>query len=215
MGDPGPVNFTSSQLFGICAADPRNEECWAEFIRRYNPLLTRSVITAWRKRCQGGWPSSELLADLLQDIYAVILKNDCQMLRGFRGKSEAEAEAYLAHTAINTTISHLRFREAEKRKADLVSIDDLSPSEQGREQFMPNTSASNSLVSESELIEALRQIISGPNSRRDILIFLLHVCDGWTAAEISRMGICDLKETSIANLLVKMKARVKHYYLTK
>lgn len=210
-GEPLPVNLTGSSLFQLCAAHPGDDGYWSEFIRRYAPLLARSVAVAWRRYGPTAWPMREEADDLLQDIYAAILKDDCRLLRQFRGASDAEAEAYLAHTAINLTISHLRAMSAKKRQAELLSLETLV-AEQGGRQFVKATHPPLKLLTETELVEVLRHICTGSNSERDILIFLLHARDGWTAAEIARLKICTLKETSIANLLVQIKARVRKYY---
>jgi RNA polymerase sigma factor (sigma-70 family) len=213
MGEPTPVNLTGPQLFLQCAASPSDDECWSEFIRRYQPLLIRSITHAWRRRSQEEWPSPETFADLLQEVYAAILKDDRRLLRRFRGQSEAEAESYLAHAAINQVFSQRRAGRAKKRKAELVSLDELIAADEGGEQFADRNDDPSEALTEREWVKLLRQIFTGPTSQRDILIFLLHARDGWTAAEIARMEICNLKKSSVANLLVKMKAQVKKYYL--
>lgn len=206
------MNLPGSSLFQLCAAHPGDDEYWSEFIRRYAPLLARSVAVAWRRYAQTDWPAREVADDLLQDVYAAILKDDCRLLRQFHGASDAEAEAYLAHTAINLIISHLRAVGAKKRQAEVFSLEALMAADDEGRQFAAAPHPHAKLLTEMELIEMLRHIFTGSNSERDILIFLLHARDGWTAAEIARMNICSLKETSIANLLVQMKARVKKYY---
>jgi DNA-directed RNA polymerase specialized sigma24 family protein len=215
MGEQIPLDLASSLLFQFCAADSKNDQYWAEFIRRFSPLFIRSITFAWRKYSQEDWPTADVSADLLQDIYTAILKDGCRLLRQFRGVSDAEAEAYLAHVAINQVVSYLRARGARKRQAELVSFDALISADQGGEQFAVNSDSPFEDLAEHELVESLQRIIVGPNSQRDILVFLLNVRDGWTASEIAHMKICDLKDTSIANLLVQMKARVKKYYSAK
>jgi RNA polymerase sigma factor (sigma-70 family) len=213
MGEQPAATIASSLLFELCAADPRDEEHWFEFINRFSPLLTRSIALTWRKCTGEAWPSPEVASDLLQEVYIVILKDNCRLLRQFRGKSEAEAEAYLAHAAINRVISHLRAKAAKKRQVDLVSLDALNDSEQSAKLLAGNVNRRSKSLTRQELLDTLTQIFPGPNSRRDILIFTLNVVEGWTVSEIAKMLICDLKESSIANLLVQMKARVKKYYL--
>src|SRR5262245_50741662 len=104
--------ITNPELFRLCAAHPDRDEYWLEFVRRFNPLLVRSIAVAWRRNGQGDWPPTDIAADLLQDSYTAIVKNNFRLLQNFRGETDAEAEAYLAQTAINQTISYLRNRKA-------------------------------------------------------------------------------------------------------
>jgi RNA polymerase sigma factor (sigma-70 family) len=209
MAETALESLPSSRLFQLCATRPSDDADWAEFIRRFNPLLVRSITSAWRKSGGSNYPPPDVAADLLQDVYTTILKNDLRLLRQFHGATEAEAQAYLARTAINQTISYLRARSAVKREAEEVSLQSLLTDEQG-ELRLPGPSADpQDSLTERELIETLRRTFTGPRCERDILILLLHVRDGWTAAEIARMGICELKDTSVANLLTQMKAQLK------
>ena len=123
------------------------------------------------------------------------------------------AEAYLARTAINQTISYLRAIGAIQRTAVLVSWEELL---EEREETKPKAKASpapRKKLTERELIEVLEHCLDGPNGGRDILIFLLYAYDGYSAPEIAGMGVCNLKESSISNLVRKTKASLRKYLL--
>jgi RNA polymerase sigma factor (sigma-70 family) len=202
---------TGPQLFLLCATHPERDEYWELFIQRFNPLFTRCIVVAWRRHGQGFWPPIDVTEDLLQEIYATILKNDARLLQNFRGNTEAEAEAYLARTAINITTSYLRALTAQKRAGEEISLQMLLDN-QG-DTVLPK-SPENSLqsVTEREFLEILHHLFDGPNSERDILILLLYAREGYSPAEIARLKICDLKESSIANLLAQMKSKLKKYF---
>jgi RNA polymerase sigma factor (sigma-70 family) len=201
---------SSVELFRLCAAHPQSQEYWEEFVRRFNPLLARSVTAAWRRCGQGNWPPEDVAYDLLQEVYLAVVKNDYRLLRNFRGQSEAEAEAYLAHAAINQTISFLRARQALRRSADEVSLEALLE-EQGEPAPAEAARAAASSLTENELLAVLKKCFDGPNGRRDIMIFQLYAHYGYSPAEIAALGVSELKETSIANLLGQMKTRLKKY----
>jgi DNA-directed RNA polymerase specialized sigma24 family protein len=211
MSTPSLAGFTGPQLFQLCAAHPDDEGYWAEFVRRFNPLLARSVAYAYRRNTGGEWPAADVAADLLQDVYALVVRDGFRLLRQFRGGTEAEAEAYLAHAATNRTISHLRARGAQKRQAEVVSLEALRREGGGELPALDASVNGRAGLSEREFVEALRQAFRGPHDRRDTLIFLLHFRDGWSAAEIARMGLCDLRESSIANLLGLLKKRLRDF----
>ena len=212
MADPSSSVHTNPELFRLCANNPDNDGYWQEFVRRFNPLLARSIAVAWRRNGQGDWPPADVAADLLQDSYTAIVKNDFRLLHNFRGTTNAEAEAYLAQTAINQTITYLRNRKALRRAANEVSLQELLDEQGGA--TLADAAATHSVpnLTLHELIQTLEHCFDGPNKKRDILIFLLYAHDGYSVAEIARMEICELKETSIANLLGQMKMRLRKYF---
>lgn len=210
------------ELFQYCASNPGNDEYWAEFVRRYNPLLVRSIVTAWRRCGQGNWPPPELAEDLLNNVYVAIFRHNYRLLQNFRGKTEEEANAYLAETAHNQVYSFLRAKGALRRLADEVPLEELINPE-SKDSFSDSAKGSGGRIPQSlvnrppkmterELVEILERCFDGPNGKRDILIFLLHVRDGYTTAEISSMDFCNLKPTSINNLIGEMKTRLRNYF---
>lgn len=199
----------SPLLFQHCAEHPDNDRYWSLFIQRFNSLLVRSVVVAWRKSGQGDWPPPDLATDLLQDVYTGIVKNNFRLLRSFRGNTEAEAEAYLRRAAINQTISFLRKIATDRRTADEISLDELIAAEGGEARLPVASARPAKSLTERELIEALQRCFDGPNGKRDVLIFLLYARDGYSVAEIAAMGVCELKETSIANLMGQMKSQLR------
>jgi DNA-directed RNA polymerase specialized sigma24 family protein len=140
-----------------------------------------------------------------------MLKNDARSLRNFRGVTEAEAQVYLVRTAINVTTSYLRAQAAQKRAREEISLQALL--DKHGEAALPE-SRKNSLqaVTECELLEILHRLFEGPNAERDILILLLYAREGYSPTEIAQLKICDLKESSIANLLTQMKSKLKKYF---
>ncbi len=210
MSQRFPATLAGPSLFRHCADHPDDAELWGEFVRRYNPLLVRSVIYAWRKCGQGNFPPPDLAEDLLQDVYVKIVQHNFRLLQNFQGNTEEEANAYLARTAINQTISFLR-GNANKPWADEFSLEEFL-GEDGEEAGLPlNLTQWQRGMSETELIEILEKCFDGPNRNRDVLIFLLHFRDGYTSEEISKMGFCALKATSINNLLVEMKKKLRKF----
>ena len=204
-------DFTHTELLRACQAHPQDEAYWSEFIHRFNALLVRSIATAWRRATSGEWPAREVAADLLQDCYIAIVKDDYRLLRNFRGASDGEVEAYLAHAAIHQTISYLRARGAQKRQAELVSWEDMLETGQVSGLDAGRNLRLQPQLALHEVRQVLQEVFRGPHSQRDILIFLLHIRDGWSTAEIAAMKLCDLQSTSIANLLSQMKSRLKKY----
>ncbi len=211
MSQRSPATLAGPSLFRHCAEHSDNAELWKEFIRRYNPLLVRSVIYAWRKCGQGNFPPQDLAEDLLQDVYLKIVKHQFRLLQNFQGNTEEEANAYLARTAINQTISYLR-PSANKMGADEISLDEWIEGN-GEDRPLPlSLTWRQQRLSENELIEILEKCFDGVNRNRDVLVFLLRFRDGYNSEEISKMGFCALKVTSINNLLVDLKKKLRKFF---
>ena len=200
----------SPQLFLLCATYPERNEYWELFVQRFTPLLVRSVVVAWRRHGQGVWPPAEVAEDLLQEIYATIVKNNARLLRNFRGATDVEAQVYLARTAINVTTSYLRAQAARKRAGDEISLQALL-AQQGEAALPESGEDPLRGVTEREFLEILHRLFKGPNAERDILILMLYR-EGYSPAEIARLKICELAESSLANLLARMKSQLKKYF---
>jgi RNA polymerase sigma factor (sigma-70 family) len=209
-------SFPSAQLFQHCAEHLDKGEYWAEFVRRYNQILARAVYHAYRRFAPAALSQREVVADAMQDIYQEIylelLQDNCQALRHFHGQTAAEAEAYLAHIAIHITVTHLRRSHALKRQNETIQLDDLLQDDEEPDRQSELQSDPPAKLSESELIDLLRHTFTGPNSQRDILLLLLHLREGLTARELAACGFYGLKAPSIANILIRMKAKLKKQF---
>ncbi|MFN0121007.1 MAG: RNA polymerase sigma factor [Blastocatellia bacterium] len=208
-----PTDLPIRELFHRCAENTRDETSWEEFVRRFNVILARSIAVAWRRRRGGEFIPRDLAPELLNDVYTAILKEECRVLRQFRGTTEAEAQAYIAHIAINQTRDHMRRLEAEKRLAETVSLDELLADNDGEQGCHQKNGHRKIQLSEHELEEILRRLMTGPHACRDILLLQLHLQYGYTAQEIGEMRLCDLKATSVANLLVERKKQLRNFLL--
>ena len=104
-------------LLRACARSSQTEK-WRAFESLFKPRLAAGVTRAlWRS---GQQTSRDLVAELIQESYCRLLANDRQVLRAFRGTTDAEACAYLIRVAESVTLDRLRSQAAAKRGADLL-----------------------------------------------------------------------------------------------
>jgi RNA polymerase sigma factor (sigma-70 family) len=199
----------SIRLFELCASCFEDSQYWEEFVRRYNKSLTRCVYHAYRRFSGETHPPQWIVAELLQDTYLKILKNKCASLRRFRGEAEIEAEVYLMQIAISVTVDYLRRQHSLKRHMRVESIEGFRPSEESWEWRINMPNPYTEELAERELIKLLRRTFTGKNSERDILLFMLHFREGLTPQEIAKAKICDLKPTSIAHALERMRSKLR------
>lgn len=169
-------------------------------------------MVTWRRYGPNNRSVTEVAADLLQNVYLAILKNEYRLLHNFLGSTEEEANAYLARTAINETIAYLRSQRALRRRVEEISLEAfLEDKERDGGQLPPSLSVRLQRLTEEEAIEILKKCFRGQNANRDILIFLLHFRDGYSTKEISEMGFTTMEVTSINNLLSKMKKELREF----
>jgi RNA polymerase sigma factor (sigma-70 family) len=203
-------SLPSAKLFDLCATRFEDAQYWEEFVRRFNQSLTRSVYQAYRQFTgEEIMPSLWTVTDLLQEIYLKILQDDCASLRSFRGDAEIEAEVYLMHIATSVTIDRLRRQHSMKRFVHTRSIEvaHYMQEERNRRESVVN-SYTDELV-EHELIKILRGRFRGKNRERNILIFLLHFRDGFTAQEIASAHVFGLSPHTIAHILNRMREGIR------
>jgi RNA polymerase sigma factor (sigma-70 family) len=203
----------SCQLFEHCASDYDDDRYWEEFVRRFNNSLTLSVCHVYRRLNGESQPPFWLVSDLLQEVYLKILKDRCAILRGFRGESEIEAEVYLMHTAISSTIDYLRRQNSVKRYVQTESLDRTHLRGEFRRRRYNILNPYTGKLAEDDVIKILRRNFTGLHSRRNIMIFLLHFREGFTAEEIADSNVFNLKPSSIAHILDRMREKLRKVML--
>lgn len=199
----------SGKLFGYCASYYDDDRYWDEFVRRFNPCLTNSVYQTYRRFSVDGPPSSEIVFDLLQEIYVKILKDQCAALLRFRGASEFEAEVYLMHIATSVTIDHLRRQRSLKRRARTESLDKALILEELRSRRIRMISHYTDELAENDVIRILKRAFKGRNRKRNILIFLLHFREGLTPQEIAEIDLFELRPSTVSHILAEMKEKIR------
>ncbi len=199
----------SAQLFQLCADNVSDDEYWAEFIRRYNPILVRSVYHAHQQLAQPPRLARSSLEDLLQTIYLQILKDDCLVLRRFRNQTETAAQAYLAQIALRVTANYLRRARAQRRQNKTLSLDEMAHSTQPPDQHLIRPPELPARLAEREIVKFLQRAFTHANSQRDIRLFLLHVYQGMSYSELQRTVARNLQPRSVASTLTRMKRRLR------
>ncbi len=202
-----PKALTDAQLIRRCAEKSEDPSGWAEFVSRYQPLLTRSALRAYRRFARGGYPPHWRISEFVQEIYLRLLKNDRELLRRLRGETESAAKAYLSHIAKNTIGDLMREELAQKRTSDTSSIEESDL----REQALLHTSefALPEGLADRDLFKLLARHSAAEQVQRDGMIFLLHVRAGLTAQEIAQADFVNLQPASVQSILIRTRKRLK------
>jgi RNA polymerase sigma factor (sigma-70 family) len=199
--------ISDSDFLRYCAEHREDYVCWNEFVSRFQSVIARSVSCAYRRFTHGGYPPSWQTAELVQEVYLRLIKDDCALLRRFRGITERAAKAYLAQIALNSSGDILRREIAKKRQSAVTSLE-----EDHLEQDAKRRKVKFSLpegLAERELLKLLAVSSASENTQRDVLIFLLHIRGGLTAEEIATHGQFNLQPPTIWSIIIRLRGRLR------
>ena len=107
-------NLGVTELVLLCARDTGNERIWAEFLRRFAPVIKFFVWRTLRNLRHGSLIPRESLIlgideenDLFQDTMLRLVNRDCAVMKRFIGTREEEFVAYLA--VISKSLSEILY----------------------------------------------------------------------------------------------------------
>jgi DNA-directed RNA polymerase specialized sigma24 family protein len=86
------------------------ESSWKQFIFRYNPLITGTSY-----RYGKGLVEADEVSQL---VFETLLKNQCEKLRAFKGRTDAEFTSYLFRITRNITWNLLKYENFRESKKD-------------------------------------------------------------------------------------------------
>ncbi|MGE0268447.1 MAG: RNA polymerase sigma factor [Candidatus Omnitrophota bacterium] len=88
---------------GILSGDKRS---WDKFVNTYSNLIYHTIIRCFHKN---GRPiAPEAIADLYQDVFVKLLKNNYKALRAFQSRNRCKLSTYLTKIVENMVIDFLR-----------------------------------------------------------------------------------------------------------
>jgi RNA polymerase sigma-70 factor (ECF subfamily) len=94
---------------------------WGEFVARYERLIVSCVLKVLRR--YGALFSADDLDDLVADVWLTLLRDDMKKLRQYDAARGFRIASFIGLVATNTTIDHLRSRQAEATPLDQVMED--------------------------------------------------------------------------------------------
>lgn len=109
----GNEQLTHNELIKLLAREPANEKAWKEFVTRFNEYICATIYRECKRRNHAGNGSE--VEDMAQEVYMILVKNDCDALRKFEGRWENSIYKYLAITCIRTVLYHIYKSGAQKR----------------------------------------------------------------------------------------------------
>ncbi len=198
-------DLNSADLLRECGSKPDEDRLWQEFESRFKRLILLYLLRACRLRHQTPDKNiQDLLLDLSQEVYSKLVQNDRRALASFRGETDFSVRAFLARVANSVVADHLRYSTSQKRSAKIIPIDIL------REHKLPTVNEAESHASRLDLERNVESATQDKNGQRNFLIFQLHFIEGFTSEEIAEFPGFKLRPPGVAQVLSKLKARIRH-----
>ena len=193
-----PRKLSAQELLQLCL-DSQDVASWAEFVRRFQPLIAGVVTKCIFHRPR---PNPDLIDDLVQDTYLKLCANDFKALRDFEFEHDNGLFGFLKTVATNVVEDYFRGLTSQKRGSghaddDIETAKIPAPSNRG---IKPAERA----VLLREVAECLSENASDPNFTRDYTIFWLYFRHGLTAKAISQLPGIELNVKGVESVLVRM-----------
>jgi RNA polymerase sigma-70 factor, ECF subfamily len=193
------------QLVQECAGS-RNADAWAEFIRRFQPVIAAAVLRTARQLDQ---PPHQLIDDLVQETYLKLCENEGRLLCTFQLRGKDSIFGYLKVVAANIVRDHYKSDRAEKRGAgqtealnEIVQMD-LRAKESDGEDCIHRT------LQLKQIDEILRQVTAGKDQQRKCAIFWLRHQRGFTASEIASLPEIGLSTEGVESVLLRLTIMIR------
>jgi DNA-directed RNA polymerase specialized sigma24 family protein len=195
--------LSDRKLVELCVAS--KEDAWAEFLRRFRPLIMRVASRTLQR--VGISVTIIPLEDMLEESLVRIIDNDYRALRELKWLHEGALYGLLQITSETATKDRIRSVLSEKRDprqekpiSDLV----VEPSNPVDESYRIEQK-----IFLDQLVSCLKKVIHHePDCIRDVTIFLLFYSQRVTAADLARVYKMNLRkvENNLARLARLAKA---------
>jgi len=201
---------SSKQLLTACAGS-KDEEAWAEFIRRFQVVIAAAVLRTAR---HWGEPPRPQLDDLIQDTYLKLCEKDSRLLRSFQPRHEDSIYGFLKVVAANVVHDHFKSALAAKRGAGQTEVIMDSV------QMHPKTAGADSfdVISQrlqlEQLDRILTQLTAGKDQARKRAIFWLRHRQGLTASEIASIPSIGLTTEGVESVLLRLVAMIRAHLIS-
>jgi len=194
------------ELFSACF-QTGDESAWAEFVRRFHPLIASVVIRVARQWCEA---SPALIDDLIQDTYLKLCTDRGLLLQKFEPAHHDAIYGYIKVFTANLAHDHFKSARSQKRGGGAVrnSFENAEPLYKG-ESLTSGAAALNRGVMVQQVNDCLRSITTGPNGDRDRRIFWLYFRVGLAAREIAALPTIGLATKGVESTLIRLTKQVR------
>jgi RNA polymerase sigma-70 factor (ECF subfamily) len=199
-------SIAPAELLSVCLRGS-DSAAWAEFVRRFQPIIASSVIRVARR---WGAVSPSVVDDLIQETYLKLCADKGRLLQDFKSEREDAIYGYVRAFTSNLTHDHFKSLHAQKRGGDseTVSISDEGWSEPWTKGEPVHAVLEKRLLVE-KIANCLEIVISGPHGERDRKIFWFYYRVGLTASEIAALPATGLSTKGVESTILRLTRAVR------
>lgn len=198
-------NVSASKLVSICASGA-TAPCWEEFIRRFNPVIGRSIL---RVAIRYGVSDQTLIDDLIQETYLKICASEYKVLRTFSARGPDSAFGFLKVIATSVAQDFFKSRLAEKRAPEAIASELEAESTPTSGYCQSDLSHTERAVLVDQIDRRLKAVVPEGELRRARIIFWLYYRSGLTANAIASLPAVDLTTKGVESLLFRLTRSVR------
>jgi len=176
---------------------------WDEFDRRFKRLIAGAIIGVCR---QCSVRPSDVIEDLLQEIYVKLFADNCSLLIRFAPRHENAFIGYLRSTAASVAWDYVRALHAVKR--DVANTVGLSEAVHQVRSGYGDPDAVEMTLFFDEVDRLLRQR-NGAAKEKERTIFWLHYRQGYTAKEIAAIPAFTLEIKGVESVIHRLTCFVR------
>jgi RNA polymerase sigma-70 factor, ECF subfamily len=202
---PEYSDLSPIQLVRECAGS-KDPQLWAEFIRRFQPVIAAVVLRTARPF---GDVPRQLVDDLIQDTYLKLCENDSRLLRSFQPRGDYSIYGYLKVVARNIVCDHFRSQLAGKRGAGQIDAIEEPFQTDPKTKRSDGVESIHQNLQLDEVNRALLNVTAGKDQRRKCLIFWLKHRQGLTASEIAALPSVGLSTEGVESVLLRLTLMVR------
>jgi RNA polymerase sigma-70 factor, ECF subfamily len=183
---------------------------WAEFIRRFHPLISTVALRTAR---QWGEPAPGVLDDLVQETYLKLCSDDCRLLKNFHSQYPAAIFGFLKVVTANVVHDHFKALHAAKRGAGsfLENVDDREGVEKDavNDSSPSATSTIEQAILFGEIDRCLIRGVAAPELPRSRRIFWLYYRCGLSARAIAALPNIELTTKGVESTILRLNRLVR------
>jgi RNA polymerase sigma-70 factor (ECF subfamily) len=191
----------------VACAQSGNESAWAEFVRRFQPLIARVALRVAR---QWGEASPEVIDDLVQETYLKLCTDRLSALQNFKSVHQDAIYGYIKVFTANLVHDRFKAARSQKRGGEIVTA---STDGEDAHQLRQASPSATTLLERNVLIQeidmCLQIVASGPDSKRDRKIFWLYYRTGLAASAIAALPTIGLSTKGVESALQRLTRQVR------
>jgi RNA polymerase sigma-70 factor (ECF subfamily) len=180
---------------------------FAEFVRRFHPLIARVVLRVAR---QWGETSPPAIDDLIQETYLKLCSNRMRVLQNFQSAHKDAIYGFMKVFTANLVHDHFKLTRSKKRGGGsaATSIDAEEPRSLPTDKRFAVDALERRLLIQ-EVGTCLQNAADGPNADRDRRIFWLYYRVGLSASEIAAIPRIELSTKGVESTLFRLTRQVR------